>query len=73
MRWLRFLRQRAADRELEEALQHTDQSGAQAETDLRISTQAARASQRVAAELARHNRANRYDDWLESHFLRGDS
>jgi hypothetical protein len=73
MRWLRFLRQRAADRELEEAARQTSQSGEQAKTDLQISTARARASQRVAAELARHNSANRYDDWLETHFLRGGS
>lgn len=66
-------RRRAEDRELEEAQRRAARSRVRASRDLKAAKDRLADSRAVAADLARHNQANRYDDWLERQFLGGRS
>lgn len=68
---LRLTRRRRVDRELEAAKAATASSRLRAARELRTSETRLQDSQEVAGALARHNNANRYDDWLERRFLGG--
>lgn len=67
----RLIRRRPADPELARAKRHTAVSGLRAEREYRTSVERLADSQSIASELARHNDANRYADWLERNVLRG--
>lgn len=67
----RLIKRRAADPDLARAKRHTAASGLRAEQEYRTSVHRLADSQRIASELARHNDANRYADWLENTVLRG--